>query len=414
MIRRILPKAYAALLLYLGFSPLVLLPAAVLLPEKIWLAMLLPVPALMLTGWAGLRPPNRRTAALAVSILAMAAGYAVLFLTVRPLAMLLFLPCLFFMLLFMPAMARPAHLEWSVSYLGFGAALHIVAQFLKGVKVFTPAAAPLTWIFTVYLIACLFAFNRSVLTDANPAASKPLLLANRKLIVIVCLISLLLSNLKAVGVAVRAAIAWIIIAVAQVILWIASLFSSEGKTAATQQGRNPFESLAEASEPSLFSKIAEIALIVIALLIAAVALYFALKHLIRLLQKLYRIILERLKLYHQRISADYDDQSESLLDWGEIQKTAKKRIEHWKKRFLPTPWEKLSPAQRVRRVYAILLRKPEAPDPALTAREMLLSGALKLKNADAAHAAAIYDQARYSDHPVAVQQADELRKRTGV
>ena len=195
-----------------------------------------------------------------------------------------------------------------------------------------------------------------------------------------------------------------------------SLFAPQGEMEAAQPSGNSFEAMMEAApEPSLFARIMEIALIVVAVLVTAVILFFALRVLYRVLKRVLRGILARLQAYRQRISADYVDQSETLLDWNELRQSAKSRIDQLKRRYMPTPWEKLSPAQRVRRVYALLLRRPkEAPSPALTAQETLSSGTLRLPPDAAASLAALYDQARYSDHPITTQEADALRRQAGV
>ena len=412
MIRRILCKAYAAGLLYLAALPLFLLPAAALVPDLVWLCALLPVPALALAGAAGLLPARRRTIGLLLAVLIAAAGCALLFLPARPLAMLLFLPCLLLMLLFLPAMARPMHQEWSASQLGIGVLVYIAAQFIKILPLFTGVAAALTWGFVVYLIACLFAFNRLVVMGTGSSAAKPLLRKNRRLLAAVCLLALLLANLNAVAAAIRAAVQWIITAVMRVLEWAAALFITE-QTAGDSGGAS-LGGLAEASEPSLFAQIMKIAMTVIGALIVAVLLWFLLKRLMRVLKSAFHTIIERLQAYRQKISADYDDQSESLLDWEEMKETAAVRINRLKRRYLPTPWEKLSPAQRVRRVYALLLRRQKEPDPARTARETLSSGILNLQPDDAAALAALYDRARYSAHPISAQDADELRRRAGV
>ncbi len=415
MKNRIFTKAYAALLLYLGLLPLFLLPAAALDSRAIWPAALLPLPALLFTGGAALLPGRRRPIGLLGAAVLLAAAYAVVFLPGLPLGLLLFLPCLLSMLLFMPAMARPAHEEWTVSFLGIGILVHTAAQVLKGVAVFAAAAPVLPWGFAAYLLACLFAFNRVVLTGASATAPKPLLAFNRGMIVGFALLSLLLANIRTIAAAIRVALFWIAGAVATAIFWIASLFTPDTLQASNSGAdTNLLAGLAEEAEPSLLARILEIVFMGIAALISAVLLFFALRHLYRLLRKAFRALGERLQLYRQRISADYQDQSESLLDWGEIRQTARQRLSRLKRRYLPTPWEKLTPAQRVRRVYALLLRRPQAPDPALTAQEMLTSGALKIDPEAAAALAALYDRARYSSHPVAPAEADALRKRAGV
>ena len=413
MSKRIVPKLCAAGMLYLAAFPLFLLPAALLVPDRVWLGALLPAPALLLTGAAGLLPAKRRAAAFLSGILLMAAGCVFLFVQSSQPAMLLFLPCLLAMLLFMPAMARPAHQEWTASRLGTGVLLHLAAQFMKGLPVFAGAAAALGIGFAAYLTACLFSLNRIVLTDLSPSAVKPLLAKNRGLLTIVCLLALLLSNLQAVAAAIRAAVSWTVLGVMQVFNWIASLLPN-GSQPPGDGGAANFSDLAETAEPGLFAKIMEIALTVFGTLILAALLFLAFRRLVRVLRKLLQTALARLNAYRRRISADYVDQSESLLHWNEIKRVAAARIHRIRRRVLPVPWEKLSPAQRVRRVYALLLRRGGTPDPALTAREALQSGALKLPPDAAAVLAALYDRARYSTHPIKEQEADNLRKRAGV
>ena len=278
---------------------------------------------------------------------------------------------------------------------------------------FSGVTAPLTWVFTAYLILCLFSLNHTVLVDNSKSASKTLLYSNRRLLAVLCVLVLLFANIKAVGTAIRAVITWIVTAVAQVMAWFASLMQTEtGAGPADVNGM--MQGLAEESEPSLFSRIMEIVLIVLVVAIAAVLLWFVVKHLIRLLKRAFRAILERLNAYRKRIAADFDDQSESLLDWSEIKRTTKGRINRLKRRYLPTPWERLSPAERVRRVYTLLLRRQKEPNPALTARETLAGGAFKLHPQDASTLAALYDRARYSSHPITPADADDLRRRAGV
>jgi len=412
---RILSKIIAALLLWLAALPVFLLMAAVWIPHALWLAALLPVAALLLTGGAALLPTRRRVPALLLAILIMAAGCAALFLPGNPLALLLLLPCLLLMLLFMPAMARPAHREWTLSLLGVGIGLHVVAQIAKNFALFAAAAPAVSWALAAYLLACLFSFNRIVLMGTGAPSSGPMLSFNRRMLMVFCLLSLLLANIQAVGTAIRTAILWAVAAVIQVVYWLASLLApGANPDGGTMGGSGFMPGMEEAAEPSLFSQILQYVLMSVALLLLAVLLFFAGRHLYRLLKKAFRILGERLRLYRQKISADYQDQSESLLDWQEIRQATKKRITRLKHRYLPTAWEKLSPAQRVRRVYILLLRRQDTPDPALTARETLADGTLKLSDADAEALAALYDKARYSDHPIPDAEADALRKRAGV
>ena len=415
MSKRILPKAYAALLLYLGSLPLFLLPAAALLPGSLWLAAAMPAFAIALTGCAGLLDAKRRTAALLLAILSVAAVCAALALTRSPLWAVLFLPCLLVMLVFMPAMAQPAFQEWTAPRLGFGVLLHTAAQFSKGTDFFATAAAPLSWCFAAYLVLCLFTLNRGVLAGSASSASKALLTHNRRMLAVLCCAALLLANLKAVGTAVRAALWWIIASAARAAVWLINLLRPQSAPSAAGQGGNPLEGLTGGTEPvSAFAKIMETVLTVLAALIAAALVFFALRYLYGLLKKALLRFSERWQAYRRKISADYMDQNESLLDWGELRKAAAARADRFRRRYFPVPWERLSPQQRVRRVYSLLLRRPVTQNPALTARETLLGGALNLPAEDAAALAALYERARYSDHPVTEDEADAARRHAGV
>ncbi len=414
MNRRLLPKAYAALQLYLAVLPLFALPAAALFPNRLWQAVLLPVPALAATFAIGLLPAKRRVPALVVSLLLLGGVCAALFLPEAPLGMLVYLPCAAAMLLFLPAMARPAHREWRVTQLGLGILLQLVAQFVKNDPMFSAVAAPLAWVCAAYLIAAGFSYNRNMLMDNDPAAAKPLLRQNRRLLAGLCLIALLLTNLRAVAAAVRTGIQAVFRAVVAAALWLASLFQPGTGSTTAAPGGNPLEGLPEGGEPGAFSRILEMILYVLAALVLAAAAFFALRALYRLCRRALRALYARLQEYRQRVAADVSDQSDSLLNWEELRAAARTRLHRLQRRYLPTPWEKLTPAQRVRRVYALLLRRGQTPNPAQTAREALSGGAFSLPPDTAQALAALYEEARYSSHPIAQAQADALRKRAGV
>ena len=109
----------------------------------------------------------------------------------------------------------------------------------------------------------------------------------------------------------------------------------------------------------------------------------------------------RLRAYMNAVSAGYNDQVESLLDWGEIRRSVQQRREKKKKtQEERIPWERLSPRQQVRRSYqAYLRRHPDIPD-SRTARQALADP----RQAD------IYEVARYSTHDITPQQAQDFRK----
>jgi len=369
MNKKITPKLYAALVCFIALEPLYLLAASALIPGRWWLAIVLPLPALLLTGLAGLLPAKRRVPALILSIAIMAAMCTLMFLESLLPGIALFVLCVFQMLLFLPAMARPAHEEWSMRLLSAGLAVHIGAQFVKDLPLFTHAAALLTWVFVVYLFMLLFSFNRMTLAATGSTTGKTLLRHNRRLLTVLSLLILLLTNIRGIGQAIRRAIAWVIIQINALLAWFGSLLPQQDPGGGAQESL-PLEA--------------------------------------------FRALADRLRLFKQRITTDYEDQSETLLDWSEVKTAAVRRMRRIRNRLRPTPWEALAPDQRVRRVYRLLLRRIDSPDPTLTAQEVLQSGALPLPGDAVPTAAVLYDRARYSTHPIAPKEADELRRQAGV
>jgi hypothetical protein len=65
-------------------------------------------------------------------------------------------------------------------------------------------------------------------------------------------------------------------------------------------------------------------------------------------------------------------------------------------------------------VLLLLLKRLKNPTPTLTAREALKSGELFLPPDCAQQIASLYEQARYSDHPISPEEADGVRKSAGV
>jgi hypothetical protein len=100
---------------------------------------------------------------------------------------------------------------------------------------------------------------------------------------------------------------------------------------------------------------------------------------------------------------------------GEVVKTAREKWETFQQRHKrPPAWESLSPRDKVRRAFALLLKRLKNPAPALTAREALQRGELSLPPDSAHQIASLYEQARYSDHPISPEEADSMRKSAGV
>ena len=418
--RYIKSKGLAALQLYLGFSPLFLLPGAVLLPDYPAAALLLPIPAALLPAAAGLFAGKRRRAAFLLAILLEALLCAGVLLPLHTLSVLLFLPCLALMLLMMPATARAPYLEWPATPMAYGVALHLAGQAVKGQGAFSAMGGTLSLFFSAYLLLCLFASNRFALMDGAKSDQAPpakLLQKNRLLLIFISLAALSAANIKALQTA--ALFVWDFIkrALATIIVWLSMLLpqlAPAGNQSAPQEGLD-LGMLGEAQEPSAFSLFMEKVLAVLAVVVVGLLLLVGLYLLMRQIRKALKKILAGLRAYSRSIGEGYVDSTESLFDWGEVGRAAKGRWESFQKRHKKLPaWDSLSPGDRVRRVYALLIRRLRHADPSLTAREALVGGALELAETEAQKMAALYEQARYSDHPVSPEEAEAMRKSAGV
>ncbi len=417
--RRLRLKALAALILYLGLSPLLLLPGAYLAPDALFLALLLPAVALALTFLAGLWTEKKRKRAFLLVLLLQTALAAALLLPRSPLMLVLLLPCLAAMLLFMPVLARPSGLEWSGQQLALGAAVHVIGQILKGRPEFAPAQSLVTLFFCVYMILCLFILNRYALLEGTGEKQSPpakILSQNRILISLLAVAALLLSGWRMLKDA--AFFLWDILlkAIAALIAFFMQLFPEmtpiEGSGG--EQGFD-FGGLGEQAPPSLLSMILEKLMIVIGILLSLAILGFALYHLGKLIKRALKSLLERFRAYTKSIGEGYVDKTENLFDMGQISRAALEKWSAVAKRLkrLP-PIDRLPPKEKVRRVYAVLRKRmPEQPD-SLTAREALSSSSLKLDSDQKTVLAALYEQARYSDQPITPDQADTMRKNAGL
>ncbi len=411
-------KGMAALVLYLGSSPLFLLPGAYLLPGNMAAALLLPLAALAFTFGVGLLKGKRRRMGFLLALILQAALCAWVLIPRSPMASLLFLPCLLIMLLFMPRLFKPAGLEWPASLLTLGIAIHLAGQAVKGQAVFTDAGGALSLFFSGYLLLLPFVFNRYALIDATGAEHSPpakLLSRNRRLLAMIGLIALLAANFKGFESAVLAAWALLKRAFATLLIWLSTLLPdmTSSKEQGTPQGLDLSE-LGGGSPPGAFSVILEAVLKVLAVVVAAAMLLFALYHLFRLLKRALKKILARLREYSRAIGEGYVDKTENLFDWGEVVRDAKDRWVSFQKRHQrPPAWESLSPGETVRRVYALLVKRMRRAEPSLTAREAL-QGGLSLPPDQAGQMASLYEKARYSDHPVSPGEAEAMRKSAGV
>ena len=417
--KRLWAKALAAFTLYLGMSPLFLLPGSYLAPDALLTALLLPAAALALTFLAGLLPGRHRKRVFALSVLLQVVICAALLFPRLPMALLLILPCLAAMLLFMPAMARPSGLEWSGQQLFLGGITHVIGQIVKGRPEFMSVGSIMSLFFCAYMLLCLFALNRYALMDGSGEKQSPpakLLSQNRALVALLGLAALLLSGWRMLKDA--AIFLWHLLmkGIAAVIQFIMQLFPALTPINNTGGGQGlDLGGMIEQQPPSLLAVILEKLMILVGVLLSLACLCFLLYRAGKLIKKVVQSILDRFRAYAKFIGEGYVDKTENLFDIGQISKAVLKKWNAAAKRLQRMPSiDKLPPREKVRRIYALMQKRmPELPD-SQTAREALNNSALHLTPEQKEGIAAIYEQARYSTRPITADQAATMQKSAGL
>lgn len=329
-------------------------------------------------------------------------------------ALTVLIPGAILLVLLPPAYPRMTWEEWpTVLWLaGFG--VQLAGQALAGKAELSGLETPLAICFGLYAFLFLLTHNRQSLRlgmhggqKAPPAMAR----RNRLLISGMFLIALLISCWGPVGTALNAAWTWIKHALGTAIMWFMNLFAQDsGGASSGSAGGDASDMLAGlgTAEASPFAKLMEKVFLVAAYVLLAAAAVFACWFLFKKLRQLIRFLAGKLQQYADAAAVDYVDEQESTLNLDEKTKALRDRLQ---KAFARSPrkqpWSALDGRARVRRLYQEFAKKRRL-SPALTAREALTQDPV-LPHTAAAAFADLYDQARYSEHPVTAAQADALR-----
>ena len=167
---------------------------------------------------------------------------------------------------------------------------------------------------------------------------------------------------------------------------------------------------------SSFWKILEKFAVVLAVLVILAIIVFVVKKIIQVIRKIYRYIAAYLKKFTSAVSEEYHDEQESLFDWGETRKELgeglRKRLEKFARR--EKKWDQMDVRERVRYIVRSLYRKAPAGSGlrSMTVHEAM--NIVRTGQAQPQEVAALYDQARYSQHEPSMEQAERLRKEAKV
>lgn len=279
---------------------------------------------------------------------------------------------------------------------------HLVAQMLVNAEknqkapMYTPIVPALTVSFLIFAAFALLSLNRISLNSAvNGRQSVPTSMRrkNRLMTAGVMALTLLIAALPKVIRAIEKAWEWLMTAVILLIHFLLSLLpGSEGTNG--QGGGNPLEGLAgETREQGLFAKIMEIVMLVLAVIIIAIGVFFALRIIWRKLKILARYLWKRLNEYMVASSEDYVDEIADTRDSAQTERALNRIRRRMQRKRVDE--SALSPKERIRYRYLMHWLKHPEWTPERTARENLSESAAQL-----------YERARYSSHEVTQRDAE--------
>lgn len=387
---------FPLMLLYSAFAPVMLLLSrhAESLPMLLWLLPVVPTllccVCLALPGRLRMLPAALFAAGTAALLWLCPAARAY---ASVPTVMLALLLC---------ALPMAGHSEHDTSpvFYAAGVLAHLGTQALIRVSGYSDMQTlfdgPMTFVFVVYLVLLVLALNRISLDNASlaryrlPASMRRV---NRLLTLAFLALTLLLSSLPVVLRALYALWQAVRFAAAQFGALLTRLLGSPPVTGGV--GAPGFMHIPEAAipaeEPSLFFVIMEHAATLLTLIAFIAGSVILLRMLVRFSLRMLRLFYARLRRYAFAVSEDYVDEVTDTREEAEADSLTILRI---RRRAASGP-EPQEPGEKVRFRYARLLRRhPDWADSS-TARENLRD-----------IPAAIYERARYSDHPVSREDAD--------
>lgn len=256
--------------------------------------------------------------------------------------------------------------------------------------------------FVLYLLCLLLAFSRISLNNATLSRYRlPGVISKVCTVLTICFfaLALMLSSLPAVISGVRFAFHLLRRGISQLLLLLMKLFPVEsmGASQGAPMPMLPISSGIIEQEPSALALILEKAAEILTLIVLIVGTLLLVRLVIRLLMRLARLLLDRLRHYASAVTEDYEDE---ITDTR--QEEADRSLNLLRRRIRRTRYEYPdTPAGEIRRSYARLLRAHSEWKDGSTARENLPS-----------NAAALYERARYSTHPVIREDADAFHQET--
>lgn len=292
----------------------------------------------------------------------------------------------------------------TIWYLGL--VFHGLSLFLLRAEYFMPVAREFKLSALLYVVFVIFALNELGLSQGMAGDRRPspqMRLRNRLRAGAAALTLVIACNLKALGRAMDAAVAWVKGVIGVLLAW---LFKDkpEEYVVSSNGGRMDLSALADASgEPALIWRVLEKIMYALALVAVVVLLALIVRKLWQLTKKFVKFLMEQLRRYSQQVTDAYEDTVESLVDWGEMRRALWLKREK-RPRAASVNWAELSPRESVRMRFKVRRDKMKEAPAHLTARQVL-----SLADADQ-RAADLYDRARYSSAEVSAEDAREMKE----
>jgi len=323
----------------------------------------------------------------------------------RPL--LLLVPVVLAGLLFfsLPIAARRYESEVPPFFYVTGISIHIVVQFLHyyfsigGASPYAPVDGMLTASLMGYLLLLLLSMNRISLDNASLARHhipEGMRRMNTAMTLVFLACSLVLALMPAVVRGITALWQALRHAVGAAVEFLLSLLPSSpdslGGLDGAPQGIAGFP--LENAEPSALARMLEKIASVLSFVILLVGFVVLIRMLVSFFIRVYRALIARMRLYMEAASTEYEDEITDTREDG-----AAREIRFLRREKRRAQEDARTPQGRIRQEYARLLRRNPDWGVSSTARENLPGGAAR-----------IYERARYSDHSVTNEDAEQFSR----
>ncbi len=219
--------------------------------------------------------------------------------------------------------------------------------------------------------------------------------------------------------ATSAAAWWVMRMIGKFIAWLFNLGASNEvatQTSGGGGGQMDMGAIFGTSERSAFLEAMEKVMYVVVAAAVLLLLWLLVRRIWRIVRDITLRLIARLKRFTSAVSEEYQDEQESLFDWGETTKELGEGLREQLARLMKRGkrWEQMDVRERMRHILRTLYRRTPNAD---TLRSLTAQEAVQVINtgdAQPQEIACAYDQARYAAHEPDEQTVERLRKEAKV